>query len=150
MLDRFRDCGLRVGLENLDLHKHGGVTIDEVVACLDEHDAPLIFDVQHAYEHDPSMEYARELVDRVSEVEHLHVSGERTFEDGSVNRHALVKHADNREAILGFIEELYADGFNRPMVIEGRYESVADVCEEAALLRAAAAGERRREKEPAE
>lgn len=127
------DEGTPLSIENMDTRKDSGFEVEELENLLTAHEATFTLDVQHAYEHDPSMEYAWDLVKMAdSRLSELHVSGETKD-----CIHALVHKANNREAILTFLREFYASGYSAPMVIEGKYETVDDVRREVDLLRTA-------------
>lgn len=72
----YRRLGSRLVLENMDSRKAGGRTADELApyfAALPS--AGLCLDVAHAYDVDPSLQGAHELLDRYAcRLRHLHVS----------------------------------------------------------------------------
>jgi len=139
VLDDLTRAGVPVAIENMDRRLFGGMTVDEVVALLEQYGVGLVLDVQHAYENDESMEYAREIVRRVGNcIEELHVAGESGAGE-SLERHELVHKAENQQAITEFLEWFYSRQ-SAPMVIEGHYRTVDDVEREVAYLRAVADG----------
>ena len=70
---------ISLSVENMDKRNVHGWKLDELKKFLDFHDVSFVFDVQHAFEHDPSMEYAKRLFDLVKgRLSHFHVSGENS------------------------------------------------------------------------
>lgn len=121
-----------ISIENMDSQKDSGYDIDELEAILDTYDVSFTLDVQHAYEHDPSMEYARDLISMAGDrLAGFHVSGETAD-----NIHSLVHKADNRETILTFLQDV-AETTSQvvPIVIEGEYKTPSEVQREVQLLR---------------
>lgn len=134
LLAEYAARGVPLSIENMDVQKDSGFAVDELAVLINQYSASFTLDVQHAYEHDASMDYAWELVEMAGEkLAELHVSGETTS-----NRHALVHEAENREAVLSFLESFYDTGRETPMVIEGEYRSLEAVEQEVSLLRSLA------------
>lgn len=127
------DCNdnLNLAVENMDIRKDRGRTCETLAEYVKHDDLGFVLDVQHVYEHDQSMEYAWDLLDLAGDsLQQLHVSGETHN-----NPHALVKDAENRDAILTFLREAYDVGVDVPMVLEGEYQTPKDVREEVAVIR---------------
>ncbi len=124
------DADIPASLENMDGQSNCGYEPAELAEYFDEYDLQFTLDVQHVYEHDPSMEYGWTLLDVLGDdLVQLHVSGET-----ETNGHALVSEARNREEILSFVEEIFDDGYEVPIILEGKYDTVADVEREYTLL----------------
>ena len=88
-----------LAIENMDgSHDkdHEGVDIPKLKALIEKYDTKFVLDVQHCYEHDPTMEYAEELYKALKDrVSHFHVSG--ASKDCI---HELVMNAPNKDAII--------------------------------------------------
>lgn len=90
-------------------------------------------DTQHVYEHDPSMAYGWELLNKYGDgLTQIHVSGERVAVDSN---HELVHSSDNMEEIAEFIRRVGAVYSDVPLIIEGKYGSVREVEREVQFLR---------------
>lgn len=87
-------------------------------------------DVQHAYEHDPTMEYGLRLLDEYgSHLTQLHVSG-----GTETQKHALLHQADNQKKVSALVVLACERYPNLPLVIEGEYESFDEVEKEVEWL----------------
>jgi hypothetical protein len=79
--DAYRDLGERLVIENMDLRKSTGRTVEElepVLAALPE--AGFCFDIAHAWSVDPTMRLANNLLDRFGDrLRHVHLS---SLQDG--------------------------------------------------------------------
>lgn len=124
------DADLPVAIENMEGRAERGVDPAELRAYIDEYDVGFVLDVQHAYEHDASMEYAWDLVEMAGDALcELHVSGHTR-----TNKHALLTEATNQQPIRAFLTDLLSSYTSLPIVIEGQYTSVRDVKQEYELL----------------
>lgn len=125
-------CVLGVGLaiENMDKNKPSGFSPHELVGLSTSCNLLFVLDVQHAYERDPSMSYARELLSALRhKLAYLHVSGE-----SENSNHSLLCRASNTNAVVRFLCELFSV-VNVPIVLEGEYQSAEDIAEEIAFLK---------------
>lgn len=115
------NCRLPFCLENMDSRKNGQyATPEQFQKLMEAYNFGFVLDLQHAYEHDPSMELARRFLaimgDRIKE---LHVSGGMPTEI-----HWPVHLADNREAI----SQLLKITRHIPWIFEGLLaDNIADV-----------------------
>jgi len=121
--------GLPIAIENMDKRKKSGFRIEELKEIIYKFNFGLVLDVQHAYEHDPTMRYAEMLLEELGDkIVYLHVSGEN-----DQSYHALVKDSTNREEILNFLKKLYSQ-INVPIILEGDYSNPIELAEEIKLL----------------
>lgn len=98
-------------IENMDSRKKYGTHPEHIRELKERYNLGFVFDVQHAYEHDQTMNLARELVDVMGErLKHMHVSGHNGSE-----RHIPVHLAANRKSIA----EILKLGLNAPKILEG-------------------------------
>lgn len=126
-----KDSGIPLAVENMDSSTTNGHDIDEISEYMDEYDIDFVLDVQHAYEHDATMEYAWRLVEMAGDnLAEVHVSGQT-----DTQHHALLQHADNQEEILEFLTQLFKSDIMPPLIIEGNYSTVDEVIRENALLK---------------
>jgi len=110
-LDILDQSGLPFLLENMDIRKPYGTHPEHIEELKRESDLGFVFDVQHAYEHDSSMQLARELVEVMGDrLKHMHVSG-----SGESEIHVPTYCAVNREAIAEILEL----GIGVPKILEG-------------------------------
>ncbi len=104
--------GLPILLENMDSRKKYGTHPDHIKELKDKYDFGFVFDVQHAYEHDPTMEMAKEMIDVMgNRLKHMHVSG---WNESEI--HVPTYCADNKEKITKVLEL----GLDVPKILEGR------------------------------
>jgi len=119
-----------VSVENMDKRAMQGWELEELKKLLDSHNVKLVFDVQHAFERDPTMEYAKKLFDLVKNmISHFHVSGE-----DSRYYHIMVHKADNKDAILDFLRYSLKIK-NLPLILEGEYKTAEELKESIEFLR---------------
>lgn len=127
----WRGVRIRLAIENMDKNKPDGFLLPELEHLVKSHDLAFVLDVQHAFEHDGSMAYARDLFDTLRDhLIHLHVSGET--ED---NNHCLLHRAKNTNAIVKFLGEIFSEVFsdeisaskNLPIILEGEYQNANDL-----------------------
>lgn len=122
--DFIKNCRLPFLLENMDRAKNGQYAAPEQLQeIMRKYDFSFVLDLQHAYEHDPSMELARRfLVTMGDRIKELHVSGEAPSK-----RHWPVHLAENREAI----SQLLKITRHIPWIFEGLLvDNIADVATE--------------------
>jgi hypothetical protein len=114
-----------LSIENMDINQKNGFRLEELVRKVKRYNLGFILDVQHAYEHDPEMIYARELFDALQEhLRHIHLSGE----NGQTN-HALLHQADNTDVILDFTGRIISER-KVPIILEGKYINSRDLKQE--------------------
>lgn len=119
-----------VSIENMDKNKKSGYELKELKGLLTDFGLEFVLDVQHAFEHDSTMEYALDLfLTTKRRLVYLHVSGETEN-----NNHALVHQSRNREAIIGFLGTVFSE-VNVPIVLEGEYKNSYDVRREIKFLK---------------
>lgn len=88
---------LPILIENMDVNKKIGCTPDYFKKLKKQFSFRFVLDVQHAWEHDHSMNLAKGLVGVMgSKLQHMHVSGSNELH----SHHAQLSKADNMEAIL--------------------------------------------------
>jgi hypothetical protein len=122
--------GIPLAIENMDSRKDSGFEIKELRWLVDNLDLLFVLDVQHAYEHDPGMEYARDLFNSVkNSLTHLHVSGE-----SNGNIHSLVYKSDNSKEIIDFAKMVLSKK-NLPLVLEGNYQTPKELKKEIDFLK---------------
>jgi len=118
------------GIENMDRNKPEGFKINDLERLLSIYSLGFVLDVQHAYEHDPAMGYAQELLEMgKNRLTHLHVSGETPY-----NNHSLVYHATNKRQILDFTKRIL-DVKNVPIILEGEYRDGTELTREINFLK---------------
>ncbi len=128
----FLNKGVPLAIENMDKNKTSGFVLNELVDLVAKANCGFVLDLQHAFEHDPSMVYAQELLDAFSDrIVHYHVSGQT--ED---NNHALVCRADNNREIVDFLNKALARK-NAPVILEGEYSGPDELQKELKFLRKA-------------
>lgn len=120
--------GFALAIENMDSKKDSGFDIEELKELL-KTVSYFVLDVQHAYEHDPSMGYALDLFEAVKkQLVYLHVSGQTDN-----NCHALIHQATNRNEILSFLQKIFFE-VQIPIILEGKYETSEDLRKEIRFL----------------
>lgn len=123
-------AGFPLAIENMDKDKDSGIIIGELVKIIGEYNLRFVLDVQHAFEHDNKMVYARELFDAMKDrVTHLHVSGEL---DG--NNHSLLYEATNADVIIDFLGEIFSS-VNVPIILEGEFKTIDELFKETTFLK---------------
>ncbi len=127
--EKMISSGIPLAVENMDSRKDSGFKLEELeklviaVGCL------FVLDVQHAYEHDPEMKYAGDLLESLKDkLAHLHVSGET---DSSI--HSLVCKATNAKKIVEFIGRMLSTK-NVPLILEGEYTTSDELRQEIEFL----------------
>ena len=106
------DAQVPLALENMDARKTRMHFPAEFRPFVEEYDMRFVLDVQHAYEHDPSMELAHKLFELMGDrLSHLHVSGQ-----SAASNHELVCRSDNKQAILSFLRAI---NVQVPLILEG-------------------------------
>ena len=108
---RIKGTGLPILIENMDRRKAFGTKPEHIKEIRDDYDVGFVLDIQHAYEHDPSMKTAKEMISVMGyRLKHLHVSGQNRS-----NNHFPAYAAENREAI----EKILGLGLSVPKILEG-------------------------------
>jgi hypothetical protein len=103
--------GLPILLENMDRRKRFGTHPCHLKHIFNDYNFGLVLDLQHAYEHDPTMAVAKEFIDMFgSRLHHMHVSG-----NDSSRGHVPVHMAANRDAI----ERILKLNIGVPKILEG-------------------------------
>jgi hypothetical protein len=103
--------GLPFQLENMDRRKRFGTHPGHLKHIFNDYNFGLVLNLQHAYEHDPTMAVAKEFIDMFgSRLHHMHVSG-----NNSSNGHVPVHMAANRDAI----ERILKLKIGVPKILEG-------------------------------
>lgn len=120
---------LPIAIENMD-KRHSkdseGVDIQKLKNLIEKYDFKFVLDVQHCYEHDPTMEYAEELYEALKDrVSHFHVSGE-----SKDCIHELVINSLNKEAILNFLK-----GKDEIIILEGKFTKPEEIKQEIEFLK---------------
>ena len=88
----------------MDNHKKSGFLLSE----FENSYYNFVYDVQHAYEHDTSLQYAKKLFDIMhKKIKHLHVSGM-----SAKTSHSLLYKADNKKEILKILKN-----FENPLIV---------------------------------
>lgn len=122
-------AGIPVAIENMDSKKDSGFNLAELEALVSTDGCSFVLDVQHAYEHDPEMGYARDLLESLKDkLTHIHISGET-----SDNIHALVCRASNAKKIVEFTREALSVK-DVPLIIEGEYGTPEELRQEIDFL----------------
>lgn len=105
------DSGLPFMLENMDRRRNFGILPEHFEELKRKYRFGFVFDVQHAWEQDPTMETGKQILsvmgDRLS---HMHVSGRTESE-----MHCPLNSAENRDAIIRILEM----GIKTPKIMEG-------------------------------
>jgi len=101
---------LPILIENMDRNKKFGISPEEMAMIKLNYGFDFVLDLQHAYEHDPSMLLAQELIEAMGDrIAHLHVSGQ-----SKTSRHAPVYQANNKNEICKLLRTLP----NIPVILE--------------------------------
>ena len=110
--------GLPILLENMDHRKKVGLTPEFFEQILAKYSFGTVLDVQHAWEHDPSMSLAKELLAAMgSRLRYLHVSGGiGTPGAEGYQGHAPLVLSQNRASITDFLERSLP---SVPFILEG-------------------------------
>ncbi|MBR9706131.1 hypothetical protein GOV14_03795 [Candidatus Pacearchaeota archaeon] len=108
---RLENSKLPFLLENMDKRKKRGIQPEEFEKWNKDYGFGYVLDLQHVYEHDPSMSLTNEFLDVMGDrLAHMHVSGEN-----SEYIHVPVYLADNKQAI----EKVLKLDFKVPKILEG-------------------------------
>ncbi len=103
--------GLPFLLENMDKRKAYGTHPEHFRELKEKYNFGFVLDAEHAYEHDPSMQLAREFIEVMGgRLKHMHVSGCSQSEI-----HVPTFRAVNKRAIT----EILKMGLNVPKILEG-------------------------------
>jgi len=122
--------GVPLAIENMDRNKKEGIKIGELEALVREFELGFVLDAQHAYEQDPSMHYAMDLLQAIKDkIVHYHVSGQR-----GEDIHAPVCKAENKGAIIDFMSKAFSVK-KRPIILEGSYKFLREISEDVNFLK---------------
>jgi len=117
-----------LAIENMDSRKDSGFKLKELKKLLKITNL-FVLDVQHAYEHDHQMIYAKDLLQSFQkELVYLHVSGET-----SNNMHSLVHKSENAKTIIEFIGKVLCSK-PVPLILEGEYRNSQELKTEIEFL----------------
>ncbi len=98
-------------IENMDGRKTIGTHPEYFAELKQKYNFGFVLDIQHAYEHDHTMNIAKEFIEVMGDrLKHMHVSGWT-----NVEIHVPVYRADNKEAITKILEL----NINVPKILEG-------------------------------
>lgn len=128
--EEMMSAGIPLAIENMDKQKDSGYNIDELENIVHSHRGyKFVLDVQHAYEHDSLMGYAKELYWAIQPwITHLHISGET--ED---NCHSLLYRANNAKTIIEFVGAVLS--LDRlPIILEGQYSTADELATEIVFI----------------
>jgi hypothetical protein len=129
-LEALTEIGITVAIENMDKAKSSGHKKWELEYLLKKFNLKFVLDIQHAYEHDDSMQYAWDIFQMARDnISHLHVSGQ-----SKGSPHTLVHRADNRDAIIRFLGSvLYSKKV--PIILEGLYRFPSEIKQEIEFIK---------------
>ena len=103
--------GLPFLLENMDRRKSYGTHPEQFRELKRKYNFGFVLDIQHAYEHDSSMQLAKELIDVMgNKLKHMHISG---YSESEI--HVPTHCAVNKKEIT----EILRMGLNVPIILEG-------------------------------
>ncbi len=112
---------LPILLENMDAEKNTGTTLTHFEEYK-KYNFNFVLDLQHVYEHDPTMQLAKDFIQLMGDrLQHLQVSG--CTKDSN---HHPVFSADNKEAITKILELKLPV----PIILEGLFTNKEDVAQE--------------------
>lgn len=98
-------------IENMDKRKSYGTHPEHFKELKETYDFWFVLDIQHAYEHDPTMKLAKELVEIMwNRLKHMHISGHNETEI-----HMPTHLASNKEAVT----EILKMKLPVPKILEG-------------------------------
>ncbi len=107
----FEEYNLPFLIENMDKRNEKLTIPEHFKKFKKESNLGFVLDLQHAYEHDPTMKLAQELVEVMgSNLKELHVSGQTQEQ-----KHSLLHLSENKTAI----EKILKKKFNLPIILEG-------------------------------
>lgn len=108
---RLEKSGLPFLIENMDKRKEYGINPEQFKLLKREYSFGFVLDLQHAYEHDPTMKTAKKLIKIMGDrLKHMHVSGCTKIE-----RHVPTYLADNKESISKILKM----SIDTPKILEG-------------------------------
>jgi hypothetical protein len=117
-----RDVSMPLLIENMDAHKATGKDAQYFNSIRKNAQYCYCFDVQHAYEQDPVMKEAKNIIRAMTpRIRQMHVSGE-----SSLNRHVPVYRARNQDDI----NKILKIGIECPKILEGVLDSPAEAAKE--------------------
>lgn len=119
-----------LAIENMDKNKNSGYVLKELEKLLIDFNLKFVLDVQHAFEHDPTMEYAFDLFQMArNKIVYFHVSGETEN-----NHHVLVCQSRNCDTIVDFLGKVFFE-ISVPIILEGEYAAVEELRREITFLK---------------
>ncbi len=127
--ERMISDGIPLAVENMDSMKDSGFKLEELEQLVKVVGCRFVLDVQHTYERDSEMKYARDLLESLKDsLAHLHVSG-----GAGSNIHSLVCRATNAARIVEFVGQVLSVK-NVPMILEGEYTDSDELRQEIRFL----------------
>jgi hypothetical protein len=130
LYQRLSSLNLPIAIENLDKSNISGKEISELKNLCLTYNFKFVFDVQHAYEYDPTMSYSEELIEALSDkMVYCHISGQK----GKQN-HMLVCESENKGVIIRVAQKVFEKN-KLPLIIEGAYLGADDLKKEIAFLK---------------
>lgn len=90
------ESNLPFAVENMDKRKRFGTKLEDFIKLKEGYNFGFVFDIQHSYEHDPSMSLAKDILFVMGDrLKHIHVSGaNKTY------THLPLYAADNKNSII--------------------------------------------------
>lgn len=134
--ERMITIGVPLAIENMDSRKPDGFKVEELRRLATVVGCRFVLDVQHAYEHDPTMAYAGDLLESMKgQLAHLHVSGENpnASKETGGDIHSLVHKATNAKRIVEFLGRVLA-ARKVPLILEGEYTKAEELQKEIKFL----------------
>jgi len=129
-LEALVNQGIPIVIENMDKNKNSGYVLKELELLLRNFGLKFVLDIQHAFEHDPTMKYAMDLFQMAgNKLVYFHVSGETKD-----NNHVLVNRSENCKAITDFLGAVFSE-INVPIILEGEYTTADEVSQEIEFLK---------------
>lgn len=127
--EKMLNSGIPLAMENMDKQKDSGYILTEL-EVLAHFGLCFVLDVQHAFEHDQTMQYALHLFHSLQDkIAHFHVSGETND-----SNHALLHKARNAKQIIDFLGTVLSNK-KFPLIIEGKYNNAEELKQEIEFLR---------------
>jgi hypothetical protein len=110
-LEILKDSGLPILLENMDKRQTNYIYPEHFKEAMNKYDFGFVLDLQHAYEHDPSMKIAEDFINTFgNRLKEMHVSGNTKTE-----MHVPVTISDNKKEISRILKL----GVKVPKIEEG-------------------------------
>jgi endonuclease IV len=113
---------LPIALENMDLRKKCGIDLGFFESIFKDSDFAFVLDLNHAYEHDPSMKLASDFLSTMKKrLSHFHLSGR----DLKIGGHYPVYNSHNKEILLKMIKN--RDTKEYPIILEGMFNGEKEI-----------------------